>query len=111
MATASVIPAVSAAASKAIESLLTLATTTTGSPFEKRKLGELAFESGRVFIKANDPASGVPFGDMLKRANVRLVSGHGKSEATFGEKNPKFSKHSFGCHFVEVTWQPEIARL
>ena len=26
-------------------------------------------------------------------------------------RNPKFSKHSFGCHFVEVTWQPEIARL
>jgi xanthine dehydrogenase YagR molybdenum-binding subunit len=21
------------------------------------------------------------------------------------------STHSFGCHFVEVTWQPEIARL
>jgi xanthine dehydrogenase YagR molybdenum-binding subunit len=39
------------------------------------------------------------------------VTGSGKSEATFGEKNPKFSTHSFGCHFVEVTWQPEIARL
>src|SRR5262249_53866805 len=25
--------------------------------------------------------------------------------------NPKFSKHSFGCHFVEATWQQEIARL
>ncbi|MFZ0300001.1 MAG: molybdopterin cofactor-binding domain-containing protein, partial [Candidatus Sulfotelmatobacter sp.] len=24
---------------------------------------------------------------------------------------PKYSTHSFGCHFVEVTWQPEIARL
>jgi xanthine dehydrogenase YagR molybdenum-binding subunit len=23
----------------------------------------------------------------------------------------KFSTHSFGYHFVEVTWQPEIARL
>jgi xanthine dehydrogenase YagR molybdenum-binding subunit len=29
----------------------------------------------------------------------------------FGQKNPKFSTHSFGCHFAEVTWQPEIARL
>src|SRR5919204_1708964 len=48
MATASVIPAVSAAAKKAIESLLTLATTTAGPPFEKRKPGELAFEGGRV---------------------------------------------------------------
>jgi xanthine dehydrogenase YagR molybdenum-binding subunit len=24
---------------------------------------------------------------------------------------PKFSSHSFGAHFVEVTWQPEIARV
>ena len=31
--------------------------------------------------------------------------------ATFGNPKPKFSTHSFGCHFVEVTWQPEIARL
>jgi xanthine dehydrogenase YagR molybdenum-binding subunit len=111
MATASVIPAVSAAAKKAIESLLTLATKTAGSPFEKRKPDELAFESGRVFVKASGAGGGIPFADLLKRANVRLVSGSGKSEATFGETKPKFSKHSFGCHFVEVTWQPEIVRL
>ena len=48
---------------------------------------------------------------MLRRANLRLVSGSGKSEGTFGNPKPKFSTHSFGCHFVEVTWQPEIARL
>jgi xanthine dehydrogenase YagR molybdenum-binding subunit len=53
----------------------------------------------------------VPFADLLRRANVRFVTGSGKSEAMFGEKKPKFSTHSFGCHFVEVTWQPEIARL
>jgi xanthine dehydrogenase YagR molybdenum-binding subunit len=56
-------------------------------------------------------AKGVPFEDLLRRANVRFVTGSGKSEAMFGEKKPKFSTHSFGCHFVEVTWQPEIARL
>jgi xanthine dehydrogenase YagR molybdenum-binding subunit len=111
MATASVVPAVFAAADNAIGSLLTIATTTAGSPFEKRKPDDLAFDAGRVFVKADDPAGGVPFADLLRRANVRLVTGSGKSEATFGEKKPKFSTHSFGCHFVEVTWQPEIARL
>jgi xanthine dehydrogenase YagR molybdenum-binding subunit len=111
MVTGSVIPAVFAAADNAIESLLTIATKTPGSPFEKRKADELGFESGRVFIKADGTADGVPFADLLRRANVRLVTGSGKSEATFGEKKPKFSTHSFGCHFVEVTWQPEIARL
>jgi xanthine dehydrogenase YagR molybdenum-binding subunit len=111
MATGSVIPAVFAAADNAITSLLSIATTTPGSPFERRKPNELTFEGGRVFVKANGPAGGVPFADLLRRANLRLVTGSGKSETTFGEEKPKFSTHSFGCHFVEVTWQPEIARL
>ena len=114
MATASVIPAVLDAADDAIKSLLTVATTTPGSPFEKRKNDELAFENGRVFVKANGPASGVPFADLLRSADLRFVTGNGQSNATFGEEKkekPKFSTHSYGCHFVEVTWQPEIARL
>jgi xanthine dehydrogenase YagR molybdenum-binding subunit len=111
MVTGSVIPAVFAAADNAIASLLTIATTTAGSPFEKRKVDDLAFEGGGVFVKADGPAGGVRFADLLRRANLRLVTGSGKSEATFGNPKPKFSTHSFGCHFVEVTWQPEIARV
>ena len=111
IATGSVVPAVFAAADSAIASLLTVATTTSGSPFEKRPPTDLAVEGGRVFVKADGTAKGVPFADVLRRANLRLVSGSGKSEATFGNPKPKFSTHSFGCHFVEVTWQPEIARL
>jgi xanthine dehydrogenase YagR molybdenum-binding subunit len=109
-----VVPAVFSAADNAIASLLTIATTTPGSPFEKRQPGELAFEGGRILVKADGlagGAGGVPFADVLRRANLRLVTGSGKSEGTFGDPKPKFSTHSFGCHFVEVTWQPEIARL
>jgi xanthine dehydrogenase YagR molybdenum-binding subunit len=111
MATASVIPAVFAAADAAIASLLTIATATAGSPFETRKPDELAFEGGRVFVKADGVAKGVPFADLLRRANLRFVTGSGKSEGLSDNPKPKFSTHSFGCHFVEVTWQPEIARL
>jgi xanthine dehydrogenase YagR molybdenum-binding subunit len=111
MVTGSVVPAVFAAADNAIAALLTAATATPGSPFEKRKPADLAFEGGRVFVKADGAAGGVPFAELLRRANLRLVTGSGKSEATFGNPKPKFSTHSFGCHFVEVTWQPEIARL
>src|SRR5438034_7564563 len=111
MVTPSVVPAVFQAADNAIASLLTIATTTPGSPFEKRKSDDLAFEGGRVFVKADGPAGGVPFADLLQRANLRLITGSGKSEATFGNPKPKYSTHSFGAHFVEVTWQPEIARL
>ena len=111
MVTGSVVPAVFAAADSAIASLLTIAATTPGSPFEKRNPDELSFENGQVFVKADHSRGGVPFSNLLRRANIRLVTGNGKSEATFGNPKPKFSTHSFGCHFVEVTWQPEIARL
>jgi xanthine dehydrogenase YagR molybdenum-binding subunit len=111
IATGSVVPAVFAAADSAIASLLAVATTTPGSPFEKRATTDLAFQGGRVFVKADNDAKGIPFADLLRRANLRLVSGSGKGESTFGNPKPKFSTHSFGCHFVEVTWQPEIARL
>jgi xanthine dehydrogenase YagR molybdenum-binding subunit len=111
MATGSVIPAVFAAADNAMASLLMTATTTPGSPFEKRKQDDLAFEGGKIFVKADGAASGVPFRDVLQRANLRLVTGSGKSESTFGNPKPKFSTHSFGCHFVEVTWESETARL
>jgi len=111
LVTGSVIPAVFAAADNAIASLLNVAVMTPGSAFEKHKADELAFENGRVFVKANGSTSGVAFDDLLRRANLRLVSGNGRSEQTFGAPKPKFSTHSYGCHFVEVTWQPEIARL
>ncbi len=111
MATSSIVPAVFQAADNAIESLLSIATTTPGSPFEKRKSADLVFEGGRVSVKAGGGTGGVPYADLLQRANLRLVTGSGSSEATFGNPKPKFSTHSFGAHFVEVTWQPEIARL
>jgi len=111
MATASVVPAVFAAADDAIASLMGIAMATPGSPFEKRRREDLALEGGRVFVKADGPAKGMQFGDLLRRANLRLVSGSGRSESTFGNPKPKFSMHSFGCHFVEVTWQPETVRL
>jgi len=111
LATSSVIPAVFKAADQAISSLVIVAVATPGSPFLGHKPEDLALEGGRIFVKAEGVAKGVPFGDVLRRANVRLVTGTGSSEQTAFVPNPKFSMHSFGCHFVEVTWQPEIARL
>jgi xanthine dehydrogenase YagR molybdenum-binding subunit len=111
MVTGSMVPAVFAAADNAISSLLTIAAMTPGSPFHGGRPGDLAFEGGRVFVKADGSGKAVPFADLLRSANLRLVNGNGKGEATFGNPKPKFSTHSFGCHFVEVTWQPEIARL
>jgi xanthine dehydrogenase YagR molybdenum-binding subunit len=111
LATSSVIPAVFKAADQAISSLKIVAVSTPGSPFLGHKPEDLALEGGRIFVKADGDAKGVAFGEVLRQANVRLVTGGGSSEQTAFTSNPKFSMHSFGCHFVEVTWQPEIARL
>ena len=113
MVTASVIPAVFAAADQAIASLLTIATTTPGSPFERRNSGDLAFENGSVFLRDDGAAEKVYFADLLQRANLRLITGSGSSTGagSYGNPEAKLSTHSFGCHFVEVTWQAEIARL
>jgi xanthine dehydrogenase YagR molybdenum-binding subunit len=111
LATASTVPAVFAAADSAIASLMMVAATTPGSQFLGRKPEDLAFENGRVFVKTDGPGTGAHFADLLRRANLRLVTGSGDAQATFGDPKAKFSTHSFGCHFVEVTWQPEIARL
>ena len=73
------------ALSQVITSLLTIATTTPGSPFEKRKSTDLAFEGGRVFVKDDGPDGGVPFAKLLQRANLRLVTGSGVLGARDGE--------------------------
>ncbi len=111
MVTESMVPAVFGAANEAIASLLIVAVTNPSSPFLGHRPEDLGLADGRVFVKAEGPPKGVPFGDLLRHANVRLVSGGGKGEQTFFIPGAKFSKHSFGCHFVEVSWQPEIARL
>ena len=110
-ATASVIPAVSAAARAAVRSLLTLSTSGKNAAFAGATPDDLRFANGRVSRKS-DPSSSVPLGDVLARANVRAAVGSGQSRTTFGgEESRKYSLHSFGAQFAEVTWQPETARL
>jgi xanthine dehydrogenase YagR molybdenum-binding subunit len=111
MATPSLVNAVFAAADQAIELLKTAAVSAPGSPFANHKLDDLTFDKGVLFHKDEGPAKAVHFSDLLRRASLRMVTGNGQSPATFGDPEPKFSTQSFGCHFVEVTWQPEIARL
>ena len=109
--TASVIPAVFSAARGAVQALLTLSTSGPNAPFTGAKPGDLQLTNGRV-SKKSDPSSGVPLGDVLTRANVRAAVGNGQSPSTFGgEESRKYSLHSFGAQFAEVTWQPETARL
>lgn len=62
-------------------------------------------------LAAVNASTALPFPAALLAARKATVRGVGKSAGTFGEKNPTVSRHSFGAHFVEVRWQPGIARL
>ena len=109
-ATASVAPAVLDAARKAGKSMLQVAVGASGSPYNGKKSEDLEFVEGKIRVKGQ-PGREVPFADILKTAKVQAVSGSGSSKGTFGDPTQKFSSHSYGAHFVEVTWQPEIAHL
>lgn len=108
--TASITPAVLEAARNAGSALLLAAVKSEGSPFKDKKQEELEFADGAVRLKGN-AQSAVPMAQILQAARANSVSGAGKSDSTFGEAKPKFSFHSYGAQFAEVTWQPEIARL
>lgn len=109
-ATASVTPAVLEAAQKAVQSLLTAAAKSPGSPFNGKSAGDLELVDGHVRLKGQTNKQSTP-AELLQAANIQSVSGNGKSQGTFGNPDVKYSFHSYGAQFAEVTWQPEIARL
>jgi xanthine dehydrogenase YagR molybdenum-binding subunit len=109
-ATASVTPAVLEAAKKAVQTLLIVAGKSPNSPFNGKAAGDLELIEGSVRTKGRTGKQ-VPYAQLLKMANIKAVSGSGKSEGTFGNPNVKYSFHSYGAQFAEVTWQPESARL
>lgn len=116
-ATASVIPALLQAAREAKKATIALAAKAPNSPLLNRKPGEMVFEDGAVkLIQTTVGSSGIgtslPFGRVIEMSGSASVSGKGKSEGGFADPlKKKFSLHSFGAHFVEVSWQPELARL
>jgi xanthine dehydrogenase YagR molybdenum-binding subunit len=108
--TASVTPAVLEAAQKASQALLLAAVKSEGSPFKGAKPEDLELVDGMVCRKGQKQGA-VPMSQVLQIAKVNSVSGTGKSDGTLEDAKPKYSFHSYGAQFVEIGWQPEIARL
>jgi xanthine dehydrogenase YagR molybdenum-binding subunit len=113
LVTASVIPAISQAANRAMRSAMMMATNGDTAPFAGKKPEDLGFTNRRIHLKEKAPETGLDYAEILKRVNVSAASGSGKSGEYFGgpEAEQKYSVHSFGAQFAEITWQPEIARL
>ena len=111
MLTASLVAPISAAIAAAGEALIVLAVAGRNTPFSVAKANELQFNRGRIEAKSGNRPT-MTFDEVLRALKAKKVSGQGSGEGTFGkEEKPKFSSHSFGAHFAEVTWQADIARL
>jgi xanthine dehydrogenase YagR molybdenum-binding subunit len=108
-ATSTVIPAIANATDQAVQSLLKVAAGTAGSPFEKLDPKSLKMSGGRVHKDGDSAESGTPFPEILKLRKLSGLDGQVKTEAPPEAK--EFSMHSFGAHFCEVAFDPEIARL
>jgi xanthine dehydrogenase YagR molybdenum-binding subunit len=111
-ATATVMPSVVDAVNSAIKVVLSTAVSAKSSPFFGKQTSSLAMTAGRVHAKDQAPASGVPFQEILRLANLASANGDGKSGGLGSDTKARdFSTHSFGAQFVEVEWDPGIAHL
>ncbi|MDX3906134.1 MAG: xanthine dehydrogenase family protein molybdopterin-binding subunit [Pigmentiphaga sp.] len=112
MATGSLVPAVLAAARDAARQAVDCALRAGLPAFRGWAPDALRVGGGRVHAADRPPSSGVPIGEVLRAAGCDSVTGHGKGDASEDDGSFKrYSTHSFGAHFVEVTWEPALARL
>jgi xanthine dehydrogenase YagR molybdenum-binding subunit len=126
MVTSAILPAADGAVNQAVSRLINIAALTPGSPFHGVKPDTLTVAQGRVVSKEGQPqvvgtayhaggelpANGLPFEEVLRLANLSGISATGKTFPSFEDpKAQGYSLHSFGAHFAEVEWEPEIARL
>ncbi|MDH2239686.1 xanthine dehydrogenase family protein molybdopterin-binding subunit [Pigmentiphaga sp. GD03639] len=112
MATGSLVPAVLAAARDAVRQLAACAARAGLPQLAGVAADDLRLTGGRLHGAGRPPSSGVPFQDVLRAAGIERIEGHGQSEGSDADPRAKrHSMHSFGAHFVEVTWEPAIARL
>jgi xanthine dehydrogenase YagR molybdenum-binding subunit len=126
MVTSAILPAATAAVNQAVTRVINIATMLPESPFHGAHPDSLMVAEGRIVSKEQQPqvvgvalhsgaelaANGLPFEEVLKLANLSGVSATGRTFPSFEDpKAQKYSLHSYGTHFAEVEWEPDIARL
>lgn len=106
--TASVAPAVFAAANDLRTRAISLAVAAGSSPLHGLTLDDVEVRDGWLRSR-NDSTRAMSWGDAIR------LSGTAALEATHsveeGEAEEKYSLHSFGAHFCEVRFDEDIARL
>jgi len=110
--TASVLPAIASAVHAAFEALVKVAVTSSASPFVDKQSKSIRLVEGRLHASDEGSGTGVAFEDILRAAKMYSVEGVGKSDSI--NQDPvarKYSQHSFGAHFVEISWDAGICHL
>ncbi|WP_420997284.1 xanthine dehydrogenase family protein molybdopterin-binding subunit [Cupriavidus sp. 30B13] len=102
-ATASVLPAIAEATRTAIAQLRTFATQD-GAAFAGARPETLSMQNGRL----TDGKRSVDYAAILNAQRFASAEGHAR---TGGAPTDKLSFMSFGAHFVEVRWTPDISHL
>jgi xanthine dehydrogenase YagR molybdenum-binding subunit len=107
MSTASVTPAVQAAALDARKKLLTLASADKSSPLYQADAAQLEFRDGKIF-RTGAPDHSENFTALLARNGNNPVEGFAHTEPNPKIEDGEFSSHSFGAIFAEVSVDPYI---
>jgi xanthine dehydrogenase YagR molybdenum-binding subunit len=112
--TATILPAVSAATNGAIDRVIAAAQTMPSSPFKRAGAGgdppKLIMTAGRIHVADQPPESGIPFQEVLAQHRLAALEMESRT-APDPTTSRQFSGHSFGAQFIEVAWDPGIARM
>jgi xanthine dehydrogenase YagR molybdenum-binding subunit len=113
--TATVLPAVTQATQGAVDRVIAAAQSIPSSPFHPDNLPagdpvKLVMTAGRIHAMDKPPESGVPFGEILKAGKLAAMENEARTAPDPGSEH-QYSAHSFGAQFIEVAWDPGIARL
>ena len=112
--TATVVPAVDQATQGAVDRVIAAARKMPGSPFKRVSAGDdppaLKMTAGRIHAADAPPESGIPFQDVLVHHRLAALEAESRTAPDPATAH-EFSAHSFGAQFVEVAWDPGIARL
>jgi xanthine dehydrogenase YagR molybdenum-binding subunit len=112
--TATVLPAVDAATQGAVDRVIAAAQTLPSSPFKRASAGDdppaLKMTNGRIHAADQPPESGMPFQDVLVQKRLAALENESRTAPDPATAH-QYSGHSFGAQFIEVVWDPGIARL
>lgn len=106
MTTASITPAIQAAAAKAKDNLFAVVTADAQSPFHGVAADQLEFQNGKISGKAAGGKS-ESFSDVIARNGNNPIEGDAHTDPDQSLKN-QYASHSFGAVFAEVTVDPNL---